>query len=264
VATAAHGAAEAARTGRRPARPQAVKEHFGTKTNASLFSIHVNRALPRTMFRSFASRAPRAVWRRASSSRAKPAAASHGAQPAAASRGAQAAAASRGAQPARGTGEVGNTSYGIHLGGGESETTFFWRHVVPFGLWMGVSLNVAAFFSSGDEGVQILIHLDEFTVPILSPDTKRDELSERLELLVSSRGPRHRPPAVLSYLCTAGTRRSAQRLAQARAGRVTRPPLAADRHRGRHRAKVPYHGAQSRGQGARVRLRLAQGRALDP
>ena len=38
---------------------------------------------------------------------------------------------------------------------------------VQLGLWALVSLNVGAWFSQGDEGAQILIHLDEFTGALL-------------------------------------------------------------------------------------------------
>ena len=61
-----------------------------------------------------------------------------------------------------------------------------YQRVMPVGLWSFVALNVGAFFSAGDEGVQVLIHLDEFTGPVLSGDTSRRELTERLERI--SRG----------------------------------------------------------------------------
>jgi hypothetical protein len=51
-------------------------------------------------------------------------------------------------------------------------------------MWTVVSLNVAGFFSAGDDGVQILLNLDEFTEPILAPETPRDRLTERLERVV--------------------------------------------------------------------------------
>jgi hypothetical protein len=83
---------------------------------------------------------------------------------------------------------AGNAAFGgLHLGGGQtSEGSFFYRHVVPLGLWTAVSLNVAAFFSAGDEGVQILLHLDDFTGPILAPETPSSRLTERLERVVCS------------------------------------------------------------------------------
>lgn len=81
--------------------------------------------------------------------------------------------------------------FGIHLGGGESSSrSFFSRHAVPLGLWTAVSLNVGAFFSQGDEGLQVLIHLGEkFSAPILDPETPSDRLKERLERVVRRRAP---------------------------------------------------------------------------
>ena len=55
------------------------------------------------------------------------------------------------------------------------------QRLLPAGLWALVSLQIGAFLSQGDKGVQIFIHLDEFMQPILSPTTKRDVLTERLE-----------------------------------------------------------------------------------
>lgn len=55
------------------------------------------------------------------------------------------------------------------------------QRVLPLGLWGLVSLNIGAFLSMGDEGVQILIYIEEFTGKVMSPDTSRRELIERLE-----------------------------------------------------------------------------------
>ena len=52
---------------------------------------------------------------------------------------------------------------------------------VQLGLWALVSLNVGAWFSQGDEGAQILIHLEEFTGALLDRETTRTRLTERLE-----------------------------------------------------------------------------------
>ena len=40
-------------------------------------------------------------------------------------------------------------------------------------MWALVSVNVGAFFSQGDEGAQVLLHLDEFEETILDPKTSR-------------------------------------------------------------------------------------------
>mmetsp|Transcript_53657 Transcript_53657/g.117000 ORF Transcript_53657/g.117000 Transcript_53657/m.117000 type:complete len:477 (-) Transcript_53657:717-2147(-) len=61
-----------------------------------------------------------------------------------------------------------------------------WDFFVPLGMWSFVSLNIGAWFSQGDEGVQVLLHIDQFTEPILDPMTTRKQLTERLERL--SRG----------------------------------------------------------------------------
>ncbi|EOD11601.1 hypothetical protein EMIHUDRAFT_442541 [Emiliania huxleyi CCMP1516] len=65
--------------------------------------------------------------------------------------------------------------------GGEPSAGVMQRHGIPIAMWTAVSLNVAAFFSQGDEGVQILFHLEEFEAPLLSPDTPQERLTERLE-----------------------------------------------------------------------------------
>ena len=52
------------------------------------------------------------------------------------------------------------------------------------GMWTVVSLNVGAFFSQGDEGVQVMLHLDEFVDPVLQPGQTRTVLVSRLERLV--------------------------------------------------------------------------------
>lgn len=163
---------------------------------------------------------------------------------------------------------------GIHLGGGEaSEGSFFYRHLVPFGMWTAVSLNVAAFFSSGDEGVQILLHLADFAEPILAPGTPKDRLTERLERVVQWRcAPldiplRPRPPllalrpSLIIFRRSAGSRCATQRLAEARACRDPKPDPTPARHRGRHRTGRSTHRTQSCRQNHRVRLRLAGRRA---
>lgn len=80
---------------------------------------------------------------------------------------------------------------------------------MPVGLWSFVALNVGAFFSAGDEGVQVLIHLDDFTGPVLSGDTSRRELAERLERI--SRGASQNDTLKLQLLSTPGM---AERLLQ--------------------------------------------------
>lgn len=70
--------------------------------------------------------------------------------------------------------------------GGEPSAGVMQRHGIPIAMWTAVSLNVAAFFSQGDEGVQILFHLEEFEAPLLSPDTPQERLTERLERVVRS------------------------------------------------------------------------------
>ena len=55
---------------------------------------------------------------------------------------------------------------------------------------------------TGDEGVQVLIHLDDFTGPVLSGDTSRRELTERLERL--SRGASQNDTLKLQLLSTPG------------------------------------------------------------
>lgn len=52
------------------------------------------------------------------------------------------------------------------------------------GMWTVVSLNVGAFFSQGDEGVQVMLYLDEFVDPVLQPGQTRTVLVSRLERLV--------------------------------------------------------------------------------
>jgi hypothetical protein len=54
------------------------------------------------------------------------------------------------------------------------------------GLWALVSLNVGAFYSQGDEGAQVLAHLDEFVEKVLSMETTKTALTEALERM--SRG----------------------------------------------------------------------------
>lgn len=49
------------------------------------------------------------------------------------------------------------------------------------GLWALVSLNIGGYFSQGDEGAQVLLHLDEFSEAILSASTPRKLLGEQLE-----------------------------------------------------------------------------------
>ena len=77
-----------------------------------------------------------------------------------------------------------------------------YERIMPVGLWTIVSLNVGAFFSAGDEGVQVLIHLDEFTQPVLSGDTSRRELTDRLERI--SRGASQNDTLKLTLLSTPG------------------------------------------------------------
>jgi len=62
-----------------------------------------------------------------------------------------------------------------------AEQSFLHKTVLPLGLWTLVSLNVGAYFSQGDEGAQVLIHLDEFTQPLLDPTTPKKVLAERAE-----------------------------------------------------------------------------------
>ena len=54
-------------------------------------------------------------------------------------------------------------------------------HLMRLGLWALVSLNVGIYFSQGDEGAQILVHLDEFTEGILDPKTDNERLEKALE-----------------------------------------------------------------------------------
>ena len=54
-------------------------------------------------------------------------------------------------------------------------------HLIRIGLWSIISLNVGAYFGQGDEGAQVLLHLDEFAERILAADTKRSVLTEALE-----------------------------------------------------------------------------------
>ena len=64
----------------------------------------------------------------------------------------------------------------------EAESTLSFRdHLIRMGLWALISLNVGAYFGQGDEGAQVLLHLDEFSERILSHDTKRSVLEEALE-----------------------------------------------------------------------------------
>ena len=83
------------------------------------------------------------------------------------------------------------------------------QHLQQVGLWSFVALNVGAFFSAGDEGVQVLIHLDDFTGPVLSGDTSKRELTERLERI--SRGASQNDTLKLQLLSTPGM---AERLLQ--------------------------------------------------
>merc|ERR1740117_976098 len=69
----------------------------------------------------------------------------------------------------------------------ESEGTSVLRdYVLPLGLWTIVSGWVGAAFSQGDEGVQVLMRVDEFVGILLDCDTKRSVLMEKLEQM--SRG----------------------------------------------------------------------------
>ena len=54
-------------------------------------------------------------------------------------------------------------------------------HLIRIGLWSIISLNVGAYFGQGDEGAQVLLHLDEFAERILAGDTKRSVRAEALE-----------------------------------------------------------------------------------
>lgn len=54
-------------------------------------------------------------------------------------------------------------------------------HLMRLGLWALVSLNIGAAFSQGDEGAQLLLHLDEFTDAIVGAETSRSVLSDALE-----------------------------------------------------------------------------------
>ena len=65
-------------------------------------------------------------------------------------------------------------------------TSILRDHILPLGLWTAVSANVGALFSQGDEGVQVLIHADEFTAALLDPSLSRSKLTERIERI--SRG----------------------------------------------------------------------------
>lgn len=76
------------------------------------------------------------------------------------------------------------------------------QRVLPLGLWGLVSLNIGAFLSQGDEGVQVLIYLEEFTGQVMSPDTSRRELIERLERV--SRGASLNDSLKLAVLDTPG------------------------------------------------------------
>mmetsp|Transcript_80835 Transcript_80835/g.160633 ORF Transcript_80835/g.160633 Transcript_80835/m.160633 type:complete len:188 (+) Transcript_80835:104-667(+) len=54
-------------------------------------------------------------------------------------------------------------------------------HLMRLGLWAFISLNIGAFFSQGDEGAQVLLHLDEFTDAILDTASSKSKLTEALE-----------------------------------------------------------------------------------
>ena len=70
--------------------------------------------------------------------------------------------------------------------GGGSLLSQLRSHLGPLVVWTAVSIQVGTFFSQGDEGVQVLIHLDEFTSAVLSPSTAKSKLTERLDRI--SRG----------------------------------------------------------------------------
>lgn len=64
----------------------------------------------------------------------------------------------------------------------EAESNLTLRdHLIRIGLWGIISINVGAYFGQGDEGAQLLLHLEEFAEHILAADTKRSVLTEALE-----------------------------------------------------------------------------------
>jgi len=80
--------------------------------------------------------------------------------------------------------ESGTFVQSARLGSEEAGESLFSRisaHLGPLVIWTAVSVQVGTFFSAGDEGVQILIHLDEFTSVVLDPSAEKAKLTERLE-----------------------------------------------------------------------------------
>ena len=70
----------------------------------------------------------------------------------------------------------------------EAESSLSLRdHLVRIGLWTIVSLNIGAYFSQGDEGVQVLLHLDEFS-DLPSPFSQADA-AERARQTVGDEEP---------------------------------------------------------------------------
>lgn len=83
-----------------------------------------------------------------------------------------------------------------------SGTLSYRDHLIRIGLWSLVSLNVGAYFSQGDDGAQVLLHLDEFTTALLESSTERTVLETALERL--SRGLSLNDTLKLRLLATPG------------------------------------------------------------
>ena len=76
-------------------------------------------------------------------------------------------------------------------------------HLMRLGLWTFVSVNVGAYFSSGDEGAQILLNLDEFTSAILAPP-RADKKALEAALERTARGLALNDTLKLQLLATPG------------------------------------------------------------
>ena len=75
-------------------------------------------------------------------------------------------------------------------------------HLIRFGLWSLVSLNVGLYFSSGDEGAQLLENASEFTSTVLAPRPSREALESALERM--ARGLALNDTLKLTFLRTPG------------------------------------------------------------
>ena len=75
-------------------------------------------------------------------------------------------------------------------------------HLIRIGLWALVSLNVGIYFSQGDEGAQILEHLDQFAPVILDEGAESAALEKALERV--SRGLAQNDTLKMRLLTTPG------------------------------------------------------------